>query len=230
MFKAPGIKLNLNNRLVIQDKLLIRRFGPSDRNALRQLCSDTAFMGRPVEIFLKDRDLFADWATVYYTDYEPESIFLAECDKRIVGYIMGCLKEKECDRIFSRELYPKLLRRSLNSLLLEPSSRALLFNLGRSFLRGEFKRPDFSKIYPAHLHINVDSGFRGSGIGSGLLNKFMNYLVSRGVKAVRLATISKKANRFFEKSHFGLLYRKRMTYFDYLLQEKLYLSIYGKML
>lgn len=216
----------LDNR----DKIVIRNFTPADRRQIRRISCDSAFMGEPVERFLKDRELFADWATLYYTDYEPESVFLAEYGNRVAGYIMGCCNEENYRRVFSGQIQAPCLKKAWKSLFVEPSARVLLFNLGRSFLCGEFRRPDFSNIYPAHLHINVDAGFRCAGIGAMLMDKFLSYLVCRRVMSVRLATISKRANRFFRNQGFGLLYRRRVTYFDYLAQEEIYLSMYGKML
>lgn len=237
----------MNSLLAIKDKVRIRNFTPADRDALRQLCSDTAFMGEPVEKFMEDRELFADWASAYYTDYEPRSIFLAEYDKGLIGYIMGARREQDYEKVLWRALAPGLILKSSGSFLLKHTTRVFFLNLAASFLRGEFKRPDFSKMYPAHLHINVDKNFRGLGAGSLLMNKLLGYLSSTGIKAVRLATLSRKAAHFFEKSGFNLLYRERITYFDYLPrpllsrrtalwreevlpQENLHLHIYGKML
>lgn len=238
----------MNSLLAIRDKTRIRSFTPADRDALRQLCADTAFMGEPVERFMQDRSLFADWATSYYTDYEPQSILLAEYNRGLIGYIMGARREQDYDKVFWRALVPRLIFKSSGSFMLKHTSRVFFLNLAASLFRGEFRRTDFSKMYPAHLHINVDKNFRGLGAGSLLMNKFLGYLSSTGIKAVRLATLSRKAALFFEKSGFHLLYRQRMTYFDYLprpllsqrtalWQEErvlppvnLHLHIYGKML
>lgn len=215
--------------MINKDKIIIRSFKKDDRGPLRKLCADTAFIGEPVERFFQDRELFADWACVYYTDYEPESIFVAEYEGCVRGYIMGSKDEPGYRRV-SAELSRSFLKRTLGRLLCEPSDRRLLFSLAKSFVSGEFKRPDFSRHYPAHLHINVDKGFRGSGIGAMLMARFEDYLERAKVDAVRLSTISARANRFFQKQGFGLLYRRRVTYFDYLAREEIYLSMYGKLL
>lgn len=215
--------------MIDKDKIIIRSFKEDDRAPLRKLCADTAFMGEPMERFFPDRELFCDWACSYYTDYEPESIFVAEYEGGVSGYIMGS-KDEPKYRKASAELSRPCLNRALRRLLFEPSSRRLLLSLVKSFMSGEFKRPDFSRHYPAHLHINVDKAFRGSGIGSMLMNRFEDYLRSSKVYGARLATISARANRFFQKQGFGILYRRRVTYFDYLAREEIYLSMYGKTL
>lgn len=222
--------MNLNSDFLIKDKLRIRPFLVSDRLSIRKLCADTAFMGEPVEKFMKSREVFADWATVYYTDYEPEAIFLAEYGGKAIGYAMGCVDEKNYSRVFSRKILPALLRKMPKALFFDRSAATFLYNAVKSFLRGEFSRPDFSGSYPAHLHINIDKEFRGLGIGSMLIRDCVTHLALRKARGVRLATLSKRAGEFFEKSGFSLLYRKRISYFDYIAPEKLYLSIYGKVL
>lgn len=222
--------MNLNSNFLIKDKLRIRPFLVSDRLSIRNLCADTAFMGEPAEKFLKSREVFADWATTYYTDYEPGAIFLAEYGGKAVGYVMGCVDEKNYSRIFLRKILPALLIKMLKALFFDRSAATFLYNAVKSFLKGEFNRPDFSGAYPAHLHINIDKEFRGLGIGSTLIGNCVTYLALHKARGVRLATISKRASEFFEKSGFSLLYRKRISYFDYIAPGKLYLSIYGKVL
>ena len=212
-----------------KDKIIIRSFKKDDRGPLRKLCADTAFMGEPVERFFPDRELFADWACSYYTDYEPESIFVAEYEGSLRGYIMGSKDELRYRRV-SAELSRLFLKRTLGRFLFGPSSRNLLLSLAKSFVSGEFKRPDFSRYYPAHLHINMDKAFRNVGAGTMLISEFEDYLLGAKVQGARLATISARANRFFQKQGFGLLYRRRVTYFDYLTREEIYLSMYGKIL
>ena len=68
----------------------IRRYRKSDRNVVRKICCDTGFLGNSINNIFQDRDLWADALTSFYTDKEPESIFIAEEKGRIIGYIFGC--------------------------------------------------------------------------------------------------------------------------------------------
>ena len=56
----------------------IRKFCGSDREAVRQLCCDTGFLGQPIDPVFEDRELFANYLTRYYTDAEPEAAFVVE--------------------------------------------------------------------------------------------------------------------------------------------------------
>ena len=71
---------------------LIRRYRRSDRDAVRKLCCDTGFLGDPIDPVYEDRELFADFLTTYYTNWEPESSFVIEKDGEIRGYLLGSRK------------------------------------------------------------------------------------------------------------------------------------------
>ena len=64
--------------LPVQPRRIIRPYHPADRPALRAICADTGFLGQPIDPIFEDRELFADYLTAYYTDEEPESIFVCE--------------------------------------------------------------------------------------------------------------------------------------------------------
>src|SRR5271157_920746 len=87
----------------------IRPYKVQDRAALRMLCCDVADRGEPIENFFHDRDLAADLLTKYYTDYEPQSTFVAECDGCLVGYINGCMDNRRYGLVMFWLLMPSLL-------------------------------------------------------------------------------------------------------------------------
>jgi hypothetical protein len=51
-------------------QVVIRPSEQRDREAVREICCDTADGGERVESFFPDREVFADLLTLYYTDYE----------------------------------------------------------------------------------------------------------------------------------------------------------------
>src|SRR5437868_15380320 len=70
----------------------IRSYRKTDRDAVRKLCCQTGFLGMPIDPVYEDRQLFADFFTTYYTDWEPESSFVVEIDGQIRGYLLGSRK------------------------------------------------------------------------------------------------------------------------------------------
>src|SRR5215210_4487034 len=67
----------------------IRKFQPADRSRVRELCCETGFLGNPIDPIFEDRELFADYLTAYYTDWEPESAFVLVVGGEIRGYLLG---------------------------------------------------------------------------------------------------------------------------------------------
>ena len=210
--------------------MVIREYnGPGDRNAIRRICCDTAFMGQPVENFFGDREIIADLLTLYHTDHEPESVFIAEHENMPVGYIMGCTDIRRARRIFLGRILPGVAIKSLlRGTFLSRKSLMFLYRCAVSFFRKELFIPDFSGEYPAVLHINIESRFRNMGTGEKLVMKFLDYLKEKHVRGVHLTTISADAARFFERNGFTLLQKKKISYFSHLNRKTLFRFTLGK--
>ena len=64
---------------------------------------------------------------------------------------------------------------------------------------------DLSRSYPAHLHINLDPGWRNSGIGTRLIDTFCAHVDGRAA-GVHVVTGRQSRNvRFYERNGFVLL-------------------------
>ena len=97
-----------------------------------------------------------------------------------------------------------------------------------SYLHREFRMPDFSRDYPATLHINLDKDWRNQNIGSRLMVAYFDYLVSEKTPGVHLATMSDKAAIFFQSQGFNLLHEGCRSYFRHLLKKDIPVYVYGK--
>ncbi len=207
----------------------IRKYRPCDRGPVRKICADTALLGEPVEKCFDDRDIAADILISYYTDCEPESVFVAEADGEIAGYLAGCLKPRRRRKVFFFVILPSVLKKiAVRFTLLRKKTLLVGFNFLKSFLKGEFFHPDFHREFPASLHINVDARFRGGGIGTELLESCLDFLRKKNIKGVHLRTRSSGAFGFFAGAGFSLLYSRRITCLEYLGCRDLKLSILGK--
>ncbi|MCM8777886.1 MAG: GNAT family N-acetyltransferase [Candidatus Omnitrophica bacterium] len=212
--------------------LVIRKYQePDDRKFIRRICCDTAFLGGPVEKFFNGREIVADLLTLYYTDYERESVFVAELDGQIVGYLTGCKNIKRQKRIFTTRILPVIaVRFILCDSILKKKNILFLYNCLRSFLKKEFFTTDISSEYPATLHINIDVRYRGIGIGKKLISEYLCYLKKEKIKGIHLTTVSVDAVRFFEKMGFTVLQKKKVSYLSYPDHKKLYRFILSKKL
>lgn len=210
---------------------IIRPYRVQDRDSIRELAWNTAFMGESAEKFFADKEVLSSFLTEYFTDYEPESCFVAEMNKRIVGYLTGARDKSVIEGVFVKNVLPRLLWRSLiRGAFFKAKNLRFILNCIVSGFRAEYKMPDFSKDYPATLHINIERSCRGLRIGSLLISKFMDYLSEKRISGVCLATMSSDAAKFFEKNDFVLLHKGKRSYFRYILQRDVPIFIYGRRL
>jgi GNAT superfamily N-acetyltransferase len=195
------------------DKIIIREFRSGDRDYVRRIASATAFVDRDKIRYFFDEEVLADALTIYFTDYEPESCFVAESDNKVIGYILGTKDSCKMDRVSMRKIIPKLFFKSLTrGVFFDFRNLKLFLSIMLSLLKGEFFSPDFRPEFPALLHINLDKDFRGTHIGSELIRHFLKYLRGTGVTGVHLATFSPGAYIFFKKAGFNLLFQGKRSY------------------
>lgn len=212
-------------------EVTVRHYRANDRNTVRQISWDTAFMGDPASVFFENREFMMDLLTGYFTDYEPGSCFVAESGSTVVGYLLGCCDSRALDSVSLRSVAPRLLARLASSDVLV-RKKNLIFGMHMlwSLISGQLSCPDFSREYPATLHINIADGFRRCGAGSRLMDAFLSYLKDKGIPGVRLATYSQDAGAFFAKSGFTLVFSKKRSYFRYILGRDVSVYIYARKL
>lgn len=152
---------------------------------MREICRRTAFRNRGAHAFFEDGELFADYWTRYYTDFEPESSLVVEEDGQIVGYLLGSADSQRYARLMSRRIVPKVLAlatwRLLRGRYRQPSTRRML---AWFVLHGwrEIPRIPFDR-FPAHFHCNLlPRGYRKSYY-TRLALAFFDLLEERGVEA-----------------------------------------------
>jgi GNAT superfamily N-acetyltransferase len=195
----------------MEQSIIVRPYELKDRHDVLRISADTAVFGEPVEAIMEDRRLFIDAFTTYYTDYEPDYLWVACVDERVVGYLTGCV-----DTISQQ-------RRTIRRTILPLVGRVILgkYRLGRKTLNyarhmvidavyTEYPRFDLDQ-YPAHLHINVEAGMRGRGLGRQLMAAYLDQLREMGVVGVFLGTtdINAAACRLYESLGFKVLDRRQ---------------------
>ena len=91
--------------------IIIRKFKNEDRKRVKEICLDTSFLGEPKDLFLGDDEILSNLLYIYYTDYEPESCFIAVIDEKVVGYLIGSKKVKTMDKKFKLKVLPRIVLR-----------------------------------------------------------------------------------------------------------------------
>jgi len=211
----------------------IRPYEPRDRMALRQICSDTADAGQPIERIFPDREVFADLLTNYYTEFEPQSVFVADNAGEVVGYVTGSVDTKRFLRTMIWRIVPVVLVKALlRGTLWHPQTvRLFRANIGLWLKSGHRTGPTMDN-YPAHLHINLREGFRGQQLGRRLVEKFCNHARAAGARGVHagVSAENERGCHFFEELGFVELHREPRFRKPDNPTEILYTILYGKQL
>ena len=201
----------------------IRSLRPSDREAVRNLCCQTGFLGEPIDPVYEDRQLFADFLTTYYTDWEPESSFVLEIEGEIRGYLLGSRKP------LRNQLYAFWQN---VSLFFKALTRYFRYNdRSRRFIRwtlthGWREVPAAPRRVP-HFHINLLPDARKVSTTRALISAYLSYLYRRGEKRVygQIVTFeSRRGEKMFERYGFTVLNRGEITKYRAFFPESVYLS------
>ena len=208
---------------------MIRKYEPRDREAVRRLCCDTGFLGKPIDPVFEDRELFADYLTSYYTDCEPESSFVLEQDGVLKGYLLGSRKP------FKQQLHSFLLN---FSLLVRGTKRYWTYSrASRDFigwiLRNSWREVPAAPRRTAHFHINCLPEAQSVAGAREIINRYLEYLREHGERAVfgQMVTFeNRRGSAIFERYGFQVLSKSEITKYRKLHPEPVYLTTIIKQL
>jgi hypothetical protein len=209
----------------------IRKFRVSDRSAVRQLVYETALMGESAALFFQGREVITDALSLYFTDYEPGSCWVAEIDAGIVGYLIGAKNKNVAETVFNRQLvWPLFLKALKSGIFLRIKNIRFFISCLIDLVKNGTHTPDFNQAYPATFHLNIKTAFRGQEIGAKLIQVYLSYLKAEEVWGVHLATMAEPAAHFFLAQGFTQLYKGKRSYFRSILHRDVPLYIFGKRL
>lgn len=196
--------------------IIVRRYRPEDRDAIRGICCDTGFLGNPIETIFSDREVFADLFTNPYLDYGPDWAWVAEDGGKVVGYLLGSISASfNYTLMYSGfQTTVKMLKRAATGCYAShPRSRHFIRWLLTSGYREQPKHPENS----AHLHLNVEKLHRGRGLGLRLWQAFEHQLETSGIRNCYGAFFSRPRRRpeaVYSKLGFSVFDRKATTIFQ----------------
>ena len=210
--------------------MVIRGYRLADRMAIRRICYDTAFLESAQKI-IDDEEILTDFLTLYYTDWEPESCFVAVENEEVIGYIIGTKDIKRMKNVMIFRIMPRLILKAffMTAFFKRKHLKFLWFTF-KSFLKGDFNVPDISQEYPASLHINIQKDYRNSGFGLKLMECFLIYLSSQKIQGVQLGTMSEQAKNFFLKQGFHVIFSRKHSHLKYQLGTDIPIYLMGKKL
>lgn len=167
------------------DTIQIRPYRPGDRDAVWEICFDTADGGKPLDEGVFDRQWAVDCIIRYYTDFEPESCWVAVEGDRVVGYLTATVDYRKQHHVFQRHIVPvAVLRAFLRGYFFRASSWNMLRILKKNVEPHKRRLRLCSAGYPATVHINLTQSARHQGVGNRLFQPFVERLTSLSVEGV----------------------------------------------
>jgi len=176
--------------------MIIRKYKTKDCSSVEHIQFETYFLGKSGSMIATTPKRFNN-EIKYYFDKEPESCFVAEDKGKVVGYLLGCLDDKN-----HNESIASFLGKSLVRLFQLP----FMSSKNRKFFFGQIKGISFAVLgmsedskfktpkNAGHIHINLLPQARGFGVGTKLLKAFFKYAKSKNVKIIHADSWQTKLN------------------------------------
>ena len=190
--------------------MVIRPAQGSDWPRIREICCLTGRLGEPIasERF----PFFGQYWVGPYQAFEKNWSFVSEVDGQIAGYLTGAPDTRRHERLTQLIHHPLLLaavvarQYPMNDDVKRFVRRFLRIEKGpnESFPRDLWRT--LHREYPAHLHTNTDSPFRGRGLGAALIERYRQELLRARVPGVHLFCGEKPLN-FYRRAGFEELAR-----------------------
>ena len=200
----------------------IRKLLPADRARIRELCCDTGFLGKPIDPVFEDRELFADYLTAYYTDWEPESAFVLLVNGEIRGYLLGS-RHPARQQIYNLYNNAALF---LRGLFRYPRYNAASKKFVHWILRQAWREVPAAPRRTAHFHINLLADARSVAHTRALTDSYLRYLHENGERRVfgqMVVFEDRRGTKMFERYGFKVLNKTEITKYRDLHPEPVYL-------
>lgn len=205
-----------------EKQIEIRNFRPADRARVRELCCETGFLGKAIDPVFEDRELFADYLTAYYTDWEPQSAFVLLVNGEIQGYLLGSRFP------FRQQIYnlynnvALLLRGALRYSGYSEASRKFV----KWILTQAWKEVPQAPRRTAHFHINLLPDARSVGYTRAIMDAYLKYLHEKGEKRVfgqMVVFEDRRGTKMFERYGFKVMNKMEITKYRDVHPEPVYL-------
>ncbi|NNN22246.1 MAG: GNAT family N-acetyltransferase [Acidimicrobiales bacterium] len=187
---------------------IIRPYESTDRQAVRHICYETGYMGDSPSFYWGDRESFSDMWSGYYTDKEPESLFVADLNGQVAGYLLGCLDSKKASNPVGIGIRYAFLKGGLLNSTTRPTLLRTVVDALSDSVRGAspLTGPFHDSRWPSHLHINFLPEARGKGLGRKIVEAWLDKLRSLGSPGCHLETLAENTSAiaFFKSVGFEI--------------------------
>jgi len=196
--------------MIDEKRIAIRKFLPADRARVRALCCDTGFLGNPIDPVFEDRELFADYLTAYYTDWEPESAFVLLVNGEIRGYLLGSRRplRQQCYAFYQN------ISLFLRGVVRYSGYNAASKKFVQWILRTAWREVPAAPRRTAHFHINLLPDARQLAASAALTDTYLQYLAEHGEKRVYGQMVvfeDRRGTKMFERYGFKVINKAEIS-------------------
>jgi ribosomal protein S18 acetylase RimI-like enzyme len=179
----------------------IRRYRPTDRAAVADICIRTGDAGGDASAKYRDPGLLPTIYALPYVEHEPELAFVLDDHGAAVGYVLGTADTPAFVSWFRRVWLPTVEVRYPPP---PSSARTPDDELSAALHRPERMLVAQVANHPAHLHIDLLPGYQGAGHGRALVSEFLRALRGAGVAQMHLSMSRRNtgARAFYDRLGF----------------------------
>ena len=208
--------------MISEKKFEIRKFQPRDRARVRELCCETGFLGNRIDPVFQDREIFADYLTAYYTDWEPQSAFVLLVNGEIRGYLLGSrfpLRQQLYNAYNNVALF-------LRGMIRYPRYNGASRKFVKWILTQAWREVPQAPRRTAHFHINLLADARSVPHTRAIMDAYLQYLHEKGEKRVfgqMVVFEDRRGTKMFERYGFKVLNKMEITKYRDVHPEPVYL-------
>ena len=171
-----------------REKMLdIRPFRSGDLDALYRISLATGLAGGDASHLYADPRLIGHIYAAPYALLEPQLALVVEDGQGVAGFAVGTTDTTAWERRLEQSWWPSL--RDRYALPAEADAAAWTADQRRAFM---IHRPTptpaaITRLYPAHLHMNLLPRLQKRGVGTKLLDRWIAAASAQGAKALHVA-------------------------------------------
>jgi ribosomal protein S18 acetylase RimI-like enzyme len=185
---------NMDSRMIE-----IRPFGADDLDALYRIALATGDGGADASALYRDPRLVGHIYAAPYATLCPETVFVAEDDGRVEGYIVGAADTRAFETRLETAWWPDL-RAAYGDPVHIPRHDWTLDQRRINTIHHPPRTPQaIAGAYPSHLHLNLLPALRGRDVGRRLMDRWLQAIRHLGSPGAHLAVgrANTRAVRFY---------------------------------
>ncbi len=172
--------------MVAKAMVTLRPFEPNDLDAFYAISLATGHAGADASHLHEDPKLIGHIYSAPYALLAPDLVIVAADDEGVAGYVVGALDTAAWEESLERLWWPKL-RRQYDDPSDSPRE-TWTHDQRRAFLIHHPGRTPsaLADAWPAHIHLNLLPRAQRRGVGSTLLEAWVQRVAARGVSAAHV--------------------------------------------